>query len=137
MREGAVFKRGKDKCFKGFYFFFLLKRLKFIKCSLIIDWREIHQIDLEHLMTRTSRAKQSEAEPQKGSMCLAQEGMQEIHAALPPRLTPPPPGLKHNKRDLRPLPFASAMQSTRMYLSVKQCEGRRRQVRAMGRRTPR
>lgn len=52
-------------------FFFLLKRLKFEKCSLIIDWREIHQIDLEHLMTKTLRAKQSEAQPQKGSRRLA------------------------------------------------------------------
>lgn len=78
----SVWERGEQKkkkettvlwCFKGFFFFFL-KRLKFIKFSLIIDWREIHQIDLEHLMTKTLRAKQSEAKPQKGSRRLAQEG---------------------------------------------------------------
>lgn len=77
MREEQNLKKTKQRYFdalRASFFFFLLKRLKFEKCSLIIDWREIHQIDLEHLMTKTLRAKQSEAQPQKGSRRLAQEG---------------------------------------------------------------
>lgn len=86
-------------CFKGFSFF-ILKQLKFIKCSLIIDWREIHQIDSGHLMTKTSRAKQSEAQPQKGSRRLAQEGVDAgVAATLLVRTmlhySPPTPSPQH------------------------------------------
>lgn len=81
-------------------------------CSLIIDWREIHQIDLEHLMTRTLRAKQSEAQPQKGSRRLAQEGGDaEVAERLLVRNREALPPAPHPRR--RPPTYGSPTSETR------------------------
>lgn len=91
-------------------------------------------------MTKTLRAKQSEAKPLKGSRRLAQEGGDAgVAEALLVRSMlhyPSPPDFHHQpttrprcppqrteaqpaRPQRRPLSIVSAMQSTGMYLSVK------------------